>query len=493
MRASHWWRPCWVLGGWLAAACLPAAAHAADLVSRISSTLHLDAADRTVVGTCVVELPSGRMVYSSAADVPLKPASNMKLLTTAAALDVLGPRYEFRTECRMIGPDLVVIGGGDPLFAYSGGAPTRKESAFEVLYQWADRLRAQGITDVPGNLVVDDSVFDAQWVNPTWPSDQLQHHYCAPVGGLNMHGNCIWATVQPAARVGEPAEFSLVPSIPWIPIENRCRTGSGGRPWMARLENGDGFLLAGRCSQPTTLGRMTVRDPGIFFGQTLRAYLAAKGISLAGRVSRRPAVRPLEADAGAMSLSLAVHVTHITDVLEHANTDSLNLAAEALLKMAGFHSLPAETRATGQGSWPSGRAAVHAFLRRAGLDPSRVVVADGSGLSHDNRVTTRTMVDLLAYMFRSPYRDVYMDSLARSGLEGTLRGRMRDMPGRFLGKTGYIDGVRALSGYLQSDDGTWLAVSMIHNGFDGPSTKYREAQEQVCRILLAYSGRSGGP
>jgi D-alanyl-D-alanine carboxypeptidase/D-alanyl-D-alanine-endopeptidase (penicillin-binding protein 4) len=482
-----------MLCGWLAAAGLPAAVHAADFASRISSALRLEAADHTAVGICVLELPSGKLVYSAAADVPLKPASNMKLLTTAVALDVLGPGYGFRTECRMSGPDLVVIGGGDPLFAYSDGSQGQQESVFEVLYRWADRLVARGITDVSGDLLVDDSVFDTEWVNPTWPADQLQHHYCAPVGGLNVHGNCVSATVRPAGRVGDPAEFELLPSIPWIAVENRCQTGGSGRSWMTRSENGNGFLLAGRCTKPTALGRVTVRDPGMFFGQTLRAYLAAKGIHVAGQVRRARAQRRSEAGADAAANPLAAQVTPITDVLKQANTESLNLAAEALLKMAGLRSLPAEARATGQGSWANGRRAVYAFLRRAGLNEKGVVVADGSGLSHDNRVTARLMAELLAYMFRSSYRDVYINSLARCGLEGTLRQRMRDMPGRFLGKTGYIDGVRALSGYLQTDDGTWLAVSMIHNGFDGPSTKYREAQEQVCRILLSYTGTNGEP
>ncbi len=127
-----------------------------------------------------------------------------------------------------------------------------------------------------------------------------------------------------------------------------------------------------------------------------------------------------------------------------------------------------------------------AYLDGLGLDVSAVVIDDGSGLSHDNRMTPAALAGVLARMFNGPHREMYMNSLARSGMEGTLRKRMRDLPGRFYGKTGYIDGVRALSGYLQTDDGGWIALSILHNGFKGSSVKYREAQEKVVRILSRH-------
>jgi D-alanyl-D-alanine carboxypeptidase/D-alanyl-D-alanine-endopeptidase (penicillin-binding protein 4) len=477
-----------VLAGLLLA--LAAASTRADAITaRIDDALRLEQNDHSVWGAVVLELPSGRTVYASGAHQLLKPASNMKLLTTAAAIDILGPDFQFRTECRVDGDDLVVIGGGDPILGLPSRLPSNNgERALEPLYAWADHLLVQGISSIDGDLIVDDSIFDTEWTNPTWPGEQLQEHYCAPVGGLNVHGNCISARVTPADHTGDPANYILIPGNPWIRIENRCRTGGSGQPWMSRLDSGAGFLLAGKCSEPVTLGRLAVRDPGLFFGTTLRACLAAKGIRIGGCVRRAEAraEHASESPAATPPYPSAVHTTPLAAVLKQANTYSLNLAAEALLKTTGLHSLPPDVRRESRGSWRSGRAAVRSFLGRIGLDDPRLVLADGSGLSHDNRLTPELLAQLLAYMFSSPYRDLYMDSLARSGLEGTLRKRMRDLPGRFLGKTGYIDGVRALSGYLQTDDGTWLAVSFIHNGFNGPSTKYRQAQEQVCRILTAY-------
>jgi len=488
-------RPVWALLAGLSAVIAPAAPlHGGGVVAEIESALRLPPGDQTVVGVRVVELPSARTIYSSGANLLFKPASNMKLLTTAAAIHVLGPDYQFRTECHRQGENLVVLGGGDPLFAYPSGPADADEQALEVFYHWADHFLAQGITCLAGDLIIDDSIFDSMWTNPAWPQEQLQEHYCAPVGGLNLHGNCIRARVMPGRRIGDPVDYLLIPSNPWITVENRCRTANSGPPWMSRKRNGAGFLLAGKCQEPTTLGRLAVHDPGLFFGTTWRAYLAAKGIRLQGQVRRANHHRPgaLGTAHSGSAYPPAVHLTPLKDVLKRANTDSLNLAAEALLKMTGLQGLPPELRASTPGSWASGRAAVRSFLQRAGLDDPRLVIADGSGLSHDNRLTPESMTGLLVHMFNSPHRNLYLDSLARSGLEGTLRSRMKDLPGRFLGKTGYIDGVRALSGYLQTDDGTWLAVSMMHNGFTGSSLKYRQAQEKVCRILTSY-GRAAGP
>lgn len=464
-------------------AVIAAPALAQDIATELRAALKLDARDATVVGAHVIELPGGREVFSLNAELPFTPASNMKLVTTAAALELLGRDFEFRTIGSLRGEDLLVIGGGDPLLAHPRAARPAKTDLFSVFYEWADALLAAGVGEIHGDLIVDDSVFDRQWTHPSWPADQLDKHYCAPVGGLNLHGNCIEAVVYPGRNGSGFADYMLVPTNPWVRVDNRCRISGTGRPWMIRKGGGLDYILSGRCAEQTTVGLVTVDDPGMFFGTTLRTYLAAKGIRVSGRVRRgaTSGTSLFRAERPAF-----IHATPLAEVLIEANTHSLNLAAECLLKMLGRHGWRTANGQARPGSWDSGQAAIASYLERIGLDTSEAVIADGSGLSRANIMTPSALTALLAHVFAGADRELFMGSLARSGINGTLRKRMRDIPGRFLGKTGYIDGVRTLSGYLRTDEGAWLALSIMHNGFVGPSAKYRDAQDRVCRILTTY-------
>lgn len=456
---------------------------AQDVATELRAALKLNARDGTVLGAHVIELPGGREVFSLNAELPFTPASNMKLVTTAAALELLGRDFEFRTVGSLRGDDLLVIGGGDPLLAHPRVTRSAKTDLFSVFYDWADALLAAGVREIRGDLIVDDSVFDRQWTHPSWPADQLDKHYCAPVGGLNLHGNCIQAVVYPGRNGSGFADYMLVPTNPWVRVDNRCRMSGTGRPWMIRKGDGPGYILAGRCAEQTTVGLVTVDDPGMFFGTTLRTYLAAKGIRVVGRVRRAV---PSDTSLFRAERPVFIHTTSLATVLLEANTHSLNLAAECLLKMLGRRGSRTAKGQALPGSWNSGRAAIVSYLERIGLDTSEVVIADGSGLSNANIMTPSALTRLLAHVFDGADRELFMDSLARSGINGTLRKRMRDIPGRFLGKTGYIDGVRTLSGYLRTDEGAWLALSIMHNEFVGSSAKYRDAQDRVCRILTTY-------
>ncbi|MCH7813564.1 MAG: D-alanyl-D-alanine carboxypeptidase, partial [Planctomycetes bacterium] len=138
------------------------------------------------------------------------------------------------------------------------------------------------------------------------------------------------------------------------------------------------------------------------------------------------------------------------------------------------------------GSWTTGARAVRAFLSRNGIDPRRFVLADGSGLSRANRVTGRLICDLLAVMFDHPDGDAFRASLAEPGEIGTLRSRMKELKGSLFAKTGYIRGVRALSGYIQTRDGQWLCFSIIYNNIPGSTKPFSDLQDEACRLLVNW-------
>jgi PBP4 family serine-type D-alanyl-D-alanine carboxypeptidase len=216
------------------------------------------------------------------------------------------------------------------------------------------------------------------------------------------------------------------------------------------------------------------------------------GISVNGQV-RRARVRSPNGALPPPITVVGIHRTPLRDVLTRAGKDSQNLFAECLLKRAGY----ARARRTGstdaRGSWRHGADAVHALLRRAAIDATGLVVADGSGLSRDNACTARQFALLLAYENAQPTGALLHESLATAGVDGSLRKRLKNSDGRVHAKTGTMRGVRALAGYIDGDSGPRYAFAVIFNGYPGPSTPYKEIQDRFCRVLAdACDSQAGG-
>jgi len=449
----------------------------ADLAGRLGQILRL--ADlRARLSACVVELPSGRILYEYNPDTPMIPASNMKLLTTAVALDMLGARFELRTRLAVKGDTLAIIGGGDPALGDPRLAERNDRAVTETFAAWARTLRDTGMAARVRKLLFDDSIFDGQRRHPGWPANEYQKWYCAPVGGLNFHDNCVDAVAAPAAS--GKVVIGLRPACSLFEIVNRCRVGPEGNPIVWRPQGTWKLIFSQRCAKRVELPPVTVPDPGLFAATVLRDTIRQEcGVHLAGpeRVQIRDATGRL-AEGWRVVASVG---TPIMDVIERCNTDSQNLFAECLFKLCGA------AATGGVGSWPAGRVAVMQFLRRYELPRTGIVVDDGSGLSAANRVSARLLAMLLCEMFARPDWAAWRDTLAVAGRTGTLRKRFASvLAGKVFAKTGYIRGVSALSGYLQCEGGKWVAFSFLYNGIKGPTRRAKKAQEEACLALYKY-------
>ena len=446
---------------------------------------------KTSVAICVADLDQRETLVALGADKAMIPASNMKLLTTAAALSTLGPSFTFRTTLAVLeadtkdnGDTLIFVGDGDPALGDPRGM-TEGEDVETVLRKWTEAVQRGGVTRV-GTLIVDDRVFDRQWAHPDWPRDQLNRWYCAEVAGINFHQNCLGVYPQPTMK-GQSPIVTLAPDPPFMAsgVRNRAITSDTDTFWISRKHATNHITFMGkvrhRRRDPVWV---TFHDPPMFVGQLLADRLRRAGIPV-GDVQRAG-----EEDRFDRARVLAQWLTPLADVVQRCNKRSQNLFAEAMMKRMG------RQVTGGPGSWATGGAAMRMFLSQLlGADAALVHIADGSGMSRANRVTARTIVDLLDAMHRDATTwPVFRDSLSIAGVDGTLRKRLKGkLSGMIYGKSGFINRVCTLSGYLVlgSSDNTadtpprTIAFSMLFNDFAAPVYLHtiKKLQDELLQLI----------
>jgi serine-type D-Ala-D-Ala carboxypeptidase/endopeptidase (penicillin-binding protein 4) len=462
---------------------IAASAARADLPAEVQAILKDPLLAHAKCGVELVRLADGaspQVLLTVNAALPLVPASNLKLITTSAAMEELGPDFKFRTLLVQHGDDLILIGDGDPSF---GDAELLKKSGWDVttaFQTWATALARRHIGPFR-RLLVDDSVFDTQFLNPHWPADQLDRHYVAEVAGMNLNVNCLDFYIQPGPA-GHVVRFVTDPPTTYVTVKNTCTAGSDNRVGLSREAGTNNMLLRGEAADANDVPvSVTIHDPPLFAASVLAETLSTSGISV-GSVERDRTMRRLYEQAahigdGSWTL-LAVNQTPLTTVMARANKDSMNLYAECLSKRLGF----AES---GDGSWSSGTAAVGAFLQHIGVSPSEYHLDDGCGLSKENAISAHLMATVLEHDFYGPSSKTFMDTMAVAGIDGTMEDRFRgtDLRGRVHAKSGFVNGVSCLSGYLSARDGQWYAFAILFN--EVPAGRTSEAKTIEERIVHA--------
>ena len=452
----------------------------------------------------VKDISTGRWLCGVNPQRALMPASNMKLVTTAAALGVLGPEFQFRTILATRGGDLLLIGSGDPGLGDAKLCAKTNTSITEVFDRWAGQLRKAGITQIAGRFIVDASIFDDELRHPSWPKDQLNRWYAAPVAGLNFNDNCLDITVNPPAANGAGAEVIVVPSNSLIEVIGNtqslkfnpaARKSSVRALWSDKWQVQVKGKLSKRPAGPIYL---PLSDPVPFIAYLCRQHLQDAGIQIAGQ-SVKQTIRQADGSLPGDIRIIGTHSTDIKDVIFRANCHSQNLFAECLLKMVGFHRFGHNGKKFTPGSWLTGQQAIKEFLVTA-IGPTlaqQVSVGDGSGLSRTNRISAQGLAELLAYMANGSNSEDFVSSLAIAGKRGKLGKRLRGTraKNRIYAKTGYISGVSALSGYVMDRQGRpAIAFAMLFNDVpNGKTWQMRQIQDKICLALVSHADRTGKP
>ena len=429
-------------------------------------------------GVVVLSLTRNDTLYAVNPDEPLQPASNMKLFTSALALDQFGADHQFSTDVLRdgtLGPDgvlhgnIVLRGDGDP--ALSKRFITGSGGAMDAL---AQLVASTGVKHVTGTLIADASAFDTQRIPEGWQTRYLQSGYAARISALSLNENLVWVVARPD---GNKASVTLDPATTAIPVESSVSlvNGSGGRISASRRPDG---TITVRGSIGTRSGPLkysfVVDNPAVFATGALRASLQKLGIIVDGQT--RVGATPSSATEVA-----AIASPPLAQIIGEMDRESINIYAELLFRDAAHASLDQV------GSAETGLTNLRDFLsKKVGTAPSVVDVADGSGLSQLDRVTPRSMVQLLGYVHHADWGPVFHAALPVDGESGTLKRRSKGTParGNLHAKTGTTNTVAALGGYVTAKNGEVLAFSLIYNGSDRWNAK--TAMDQIGATMAEF-------
>lgn len=447
----------------------------------------------------VVSLDRGDTLFNHAGAEALTPASGLKLFTTAAALYYLGPHFRYNTflltdgtiESGVLNGDLVVYGTGDPTFSGRFGRRDRIWLAF------ADTLKALGVREIRGAVVGDASYFAGAGNGRGWQESYINASYAAPSSALSYAENIATLQIKPGPVGGRPA-VSLVDAEEGIVVINEATTVARGRSWINATRTAyDGpIVVRGQISRGTVSIQRTipVADPPRYAAGVFAEVLKDNGISVTGGVKSvtSPAESPVTGrvvfapalDSVAPVRVIAIHQSPpLIEILDIINKKSHNLMAEQALRTVG-------RVATGEGSVEGGFKAVRQLLEKeTGSVPETLHMDDGSGLSVLDRTSARDFIQLLSFMAKSPMFEEYWSTLPEAGVRGGLR-RMGGTPaqGNLKAKTGTINYVSSLSGYVKAADGERLAFSIIANNV--PSTYRAKRIEDAIGVRLASYNRN---
>jgi len=459
-----------------------------ELKKAIDSLVTIMANDGVAASVMAFSLKDNTIIYEYNSDMTLIPASVTKLFTTAAALHYLGPDYTYTTTLYRRGEimadgtlsgDLILRGTGDPTL--SSRFSTSAANLFEGL---AAAVKNMGITAINGDIICDDSYFGAKG------GVSGNTNYCGLIlNALSFNRSYIDVVVRPGKQYKAPALVSFDPPLNCLTISNHAVTGSSRSRTQLNINNGgDSISINGSiCSRRREYRKhVSVSPPALLAGGALKTALLSAGVKINGAVRYAPQPMNVPKAFGIPQIGTSngditveavttLHSPPLSYILQTTNKNSNNFYAEQLLRSIG-------AAVKGEGSVTKGIEAVKDFLAQLDIKAWDIFLADGSGLSRANMVSAKQVVKLLQYMHSHQHFSYFLDSLSIAGMDGTLRRRYIQTSGNnnLYGKTGTLNQVRTLAGYVNTKDGEPLAFCILLNN---TSSKWYSATVKIGEML----------
>jgi D-alanyl-D-alanine carboxypeptidase/D-alanyl-D-alanine-endopeptidase (penicillin-binding protein 4) len=456
----------------------------------------IDKSDSTTArwGVFVTSLKDGRTLYSRDGDKLFTPASNMKIYTTAVALDLLGVDYRWRTSvyasAQPTGDGVV---DGD-LILYGRGAPDLDSKNPDSLPALADQLRARGVRRVTGKIIGDESYFRGEQYGVGWQWNDLQWYYGAQPSALSIDENAVELTLSPGTKSAGPASAVITPNENGLQLTNNATTGARDAATTVGIKRSlssndvvvwGEFPLGGRAYSAF----LSVHNPALRAATVFKQLLSARGIQvdsdLASRDFRVQDSKRFDPQKG---IELAfIESAPLAKIVRTTNKESNNLYAELIFRTLGREKGatvpdPDPRKNAARGDDEAGVAVVKKWLSDHNIDAMPLALHDGSGLSRLDLITPESAARLLAVSSQASWRQTFYDSLPAAGHDGTLQGRLTNMTGRIAAKTGSLTYDHSLSGYATTESGDALAFSIICNDATAQTHPVRTIDAIATRI-----------
>jgi len=447
------------------------------------------------LGISIRSVRTGEILLEQNARKAMVIASNMKLVTTLSALEILGDDFKFQTSLEYNGtlpPDgtlngnLYIRGGGDPTLGSDRVTGSLDMDALMRL--WVEKIRAAGMRKIQGNIIADDEIFNENVIPNGWTWSDIGNYYGAATFGLNINDNMYNVYLETGKKVGDPTRLVRTsPVMKDISFVNEVTTGPAG--------SGDQSYIYGapytyhRAMQGTVpmgnsafVVRGSLPDPPLFTAQELRDALQRAGVTISGSATSVRILRQQKRNNSDIPTRKVVY-THfsppLTAIVEQTNLRSMNLYAETMLKMMGIKQLNKST------TWESTEA-VKNFWAQKRIDINGFFMRDGSGLSRSNALPPDFLTQLLVFATKQPYFNSFYKSLPVSGISGTMKsiGAGTAAAGNLRAKTGTLDRMSSYSGYFKTQSGELMAFAFVANDYAGREKDFRRKAEKIL-VLLA--------
>ena len=439
-------------------------------------------------GVAVFDITNDRVIYEENLCKSFMPASNMKLFSTAVALEKFGPDFTFDTKFYIDGKiengvlkgDLIVRGMGDPSFSYRYAKKEDPLLKMDALVE--EIIEATGIKGIEGKIIGDDNFFTDDAIELTWESEDLSFWYAVECGGLNFNENVVQFRVK--GRAGTIPELKVKSDIGYIKFINKATSykEQGNSFNYSRNFLNECELFGNMRPGAVDTDRVSVNNATMYYLTAFEYALKKKGVNL-----EKASIKDIDAlpkyaqkiDYENLQHVFTYQSEPLSEIIRMTNKVSHNLYADALLRLLG-------KKIKGEGSFKAGAKVVKETMQDWGIDTFGFCMQDGSGLSRRNFITPQVMMGLLNHMYESKHHEIFMASLPVSGEDGTLENRFyrTECKGRIHAKTGYINKVRALSGYAEAKDGKPYVFSIVCNNYLTSTSYINRLQDKFCDLII---------
>jgi D-alanyl-D-alanine carboxypeptidase/D-alanyl-D-alanine-endopeptidase (penicillin-binding protein 4) len=462
------------------------------------------------IGIEVKSVKTGESLFHQNENKNFLPASNLKLVTTAAALGTLGPDFRYMTQLVTNGEihrgvlkgDLIIRGSGDPTFGSPSMFPDKEPSS--IFDQWADTLEKLGIEKIDGSIIADPDYFTADQYPEGWAIEDMPFYFATASSGLSFADNSINVSVTPGLHNGSKALYETTPETEFFTVDNAATTHE---PKIANKITGkdssmttvylpsntikvtrnpgeNSISIAGTIDRgaPGVHEQLSVENPALYTATKFREMLEYRGFTITGgTIASAELDEKIEyEDAGILVQYKSPPMSEIVKVV---NKKSQNFYSEQLIRTIGKEML-------GKGNWESGIIGVKNYLSSLSLDADKIIMHDGSGLSRMDLISPGDIVSLLRAMYRQQkIFPAFDSSLPVMGIDGTLSERLRSSgaTGNVHAKTGFLTGIRCLSGYVKTKDDELLAFSFMVNNYTIPTREINDLQDGLILKLVNFT------